>query len=451
MRIRMKTILGLVSFVLFSIILAQNTQASSAAAEVIADVLNVRSGPGTEYDRVDKVMEGTMLSVLGEKGEWTEVKLSNGTTGWVMSQYIRLEGNSWIKSTTDQLNVRSKPNSSASIVQVINKNDIFEQLDQQGNWVEIRLSDKQTGWVNEKYIESTEDHVIIVETDSNLRVGPGVQFDKVGKVQPGNTYPILEAHEDWYKIALGGEDTAYIASWIVQTDVVENISPDPVSEQVATGQQEVFIYHTHNRESWKNVARDNKGTSVDDPEINITLVGKKLGKLLEDKGINSVVSQDDIARRLADQKLGFSKSYQESGKVVQAAAKQYSTLEYYIDIHRDSESSRSKTAVTIDGKVYARILFVVGAENKSYEANQELAETLSEMLEQKYPGISRGVLLKSGKQGHGEYNQSVSPGSILIELGGINNTLQECYNTAEAFAEVLSSYIKDHNRKPQKI
>lgn len=451
MKIRMKTMVGMICLILFSLIWVQPLQAASAAV-VIADVLNVRSGPGTEYERVDKVMEGTTLSVLSEKGEWTQVKLSNGTKGWVMSQYIQLDGNSWVKSTADQLNVRSKPNSSASIVQVIKKDGIYEQLDHQGDWIQIRLTDNQTGWVHANYVEDTQDHVIIVETDSNLRKGPGVQFGKVGQAQPGHTYPILETHEDWYKISLGGEDTAFIASWIVQTDIIEEIDPDPVNgEQGETGDQEVFIYHTHNRESWKNIARDVKGSSIDDPEVNITLVGKRLGKLLQDKGINSVVSQDDIARRLAEQKLGFSKSYQESGKVVKAAAKQYSSLEYYIDIHRDSESSRSKTAVTIDGKAYARILFVVGTDHKSYEANQELAETLNEMLERKYPGISRGVLLKGGKQGHGEYNQSVSPGSLLIELGGINNTLQECYNTAEVFADVLSTYIKEHNRKPKKI
>ncbi|WP_375143094.1 stage II sporulation protein P [Paenibacillus sp. D2_2] len=49
-------------------------------------------------------------------------------------------------------------------------------------------------------------------------------------------------------------------------------------------------------------------------------------------------------------------------------------------------------------------------------------------------------MLKSAKQGNGEYNQSISPGSLLIEIGGTNNTPQESQRAAEALADVLAKY-----------
>ncbi len=61
-------------------------------------------------------------------------------------------------------------------------------------------------------------------------------------------------------------------------------------------------------------------------------------------------------------------------------------------------------------------------------------------MEKKYPGLSRGKLEKGAKTDHGEYNQSISPGSLLIEIGGTENTLQESLNTAEAIADVFAEY-----------
>lgn len=87
-------------------------------------------------------------------------------------------------------------------------------------------------------------------------------------------------------------------------------------------------------------------------------------------------------------------------------------------------------------------MFVIGGGNPAYKENKKFAEALHALLNKKYPGISRGVLLKSALQGNGEYNQSISKGSLLLEFGGINNTLQENLLSAEAFADVFAEYYK---------
>ncbi|MDN9011195.1 stage II sporulation protein P [Brevibacillus laterosporus] len=284
--------------------------------------------------------------------------------------------------------------------------------------------------------------------DTNLRSGPGTNYAVVGNVQPGQVYPVIQNEGDWYIIRLADNSTAYIASWIV--DLVQSGTNQPVNVPNTSGteynagmvgNEKVYIYHTHNRESWRNVARNTSGSSVDDPEINITLVGKRLGELLQAQGIQAMVNQDDFAKKLAEQKKSYSFSYAESYKAVSAAAAMNPNLQYIFDIHRDSNEPRSKVALTLHDKSYSRILFVIGTAHPNYLQNKKLAENLHARLEAAYPGLSRGIILKGKNQGNGVYNQSISEGSLLLEFGGTNNTLEECYNTAEAFANVLVNYM----------
>ncbi|GAA4706022.1 stage II sporulation protein P [Brevibacillus fulvus] len=220
----------------------------------------------------------------------------------------------------------------------------------------------------------------------------------------------------------------------------ETIASPPVAKPTTDGKKIVFVYHTHNRESWLSVTKmDQQTESVNDSKVNITLVGQKLAEALNERGIGTEVSTADIYQRLVDAGKRYPLSYAESLKEVQAAVQQNRELHYFFDLHRDS-SPRSETTATINGKTYARLKFVIGKGNKNYEQNEKFANELKQLLEQKYPGLTREISSKGENSGDGEYNQSVSPGSLLIEIGGIENVPEECYNTAEAFADVFAEY-----------
>lgn len=354
----------------------------------------------------------------------------------------------YAQSTVDRLNVRTAPKLTASVIQMIGKSGSYEVLDKQGEWLKIQLSTKQTGWVFADYMKQTtvdakpavvktsaETAVVKITDVTNLRKGPGTEEAIVGKAQPGQTYAILAKEGDWYRVSLGAKGTAYVASWVVST----NATSETKTQASATGRQ-VYIYHTHNRESWKNVATQTKGASIDDPKVNITLVGERLGTALQKRGVSALVADDDITERLVEKNMSFSQSYTESRKVVQTAMKANTSLGYFFDIHRDGDVPRKQTTVTLGGKTYARVLFVIGMGNADYKANKQFAEALHQRLEKKYPGLSRGVLMKDKAHGDGEYNQSLSPNSMLLEFGGANNTLQEALNTADAFADVFATY-----------
>lgn len=94
----------------------------------------------------------------------------------------------------------------------------------------------------------------------------------------------------------------------------------------------------------------------------------------------------------------------------------------------------------MNGKSYAKLVFVVGAEHANYEKNVKLATEWHNLLEKKYKGLSRGVILKQGKNTNGKFNQDLSEKAMLIEFGGVDNTFEELNRTAEAFADIFADY-----------
>ena len=217
--------------------------------------------------------------------------------------------------------------------------------------------------------------------------------------------------------------------------------------EVSAGKKNVFIYHSHPQESFNPLLEkqsSNPGSSS--PSKNIMLVGSMVAKRLEAKGIGAVHDKSDYQSSVPDYNWNY--SYKYSRQTVKAALSQNEDLSYLIDIHRDSQR-HSKTTTTINGVNYAQVYFIIGHANKNWRQNEEFASKINQLLEKSYPGVSRGVWGKSADQGNGEYNQSLSPNSILIEIGGIDNTKEELKRTAELLADMIAEvYWQD--QKAQK-
>lgn len=339
-----------------------------------------------------------------------------------------------VVNIVDVTNLRSGPGLEFEVVGKAMPGDSFPIVGFEGDWHQVSLDSGNTAYVASWVVETEAPvyAVNIVEV-TNLRSGPGLEYKIVAKAQAGEVYQITGTAGEWYQISLPSGGKVYVAGWVVKVGLFK-----PQTQS----QKKVYIYHTHNRESWKNVVRNPKGVSFDDPEVNITLVGKHLGKLLDKKGIPALVGEEDYTELLRVKKLSFGQSYAESRKIVNKAKADNPSLSYFFDIHRDADVPRKTTTAAIKGKSYARILFVIGTAHPNYAANKKLAEALHQGLNKKYPGVSRGILSKSAHQGNGEYNQSLSPGSLLLEIGGVNNTLEESLLAAEAFADVFAEYIK---------
>ncbi|MFC1287320.1 stage II sporulation protein P [Bacillus paralicheniformis] len=209
-------------------------------------------------------------------------------------------------------------------------------------------------------------------------------------------------------------------------------------EQSTGGRKVVFIYNTHNTESYLPFL---KGETEPDRALhskaNVTLVSDMLANAMKSQGVGAMVDKTDFQANLRKKGWAYARSYDESRPVVKEAMAQNKDLQYFIDIHRDSQRKKATTA-TVKGKSYARVAFVLGKKSSNFESNLKLAKELHERLEKKYPGLSRGVISKGAAGDNGIYNQDLNERSVLIEFGGVDNNREELERAAEAMADVFS-------------
>ncbi|WP_077621450.1 stage II sporulation protein P [Sediminibacillus massiliensis] len=214
------------------------------------------------------------------------------------------------------------------------------------------------------------------------------------------------------------------------------------NELPTTGDRDVvFVYNTHNRESFLPHLPEGTTTPFHS-EVNITKVSERLKQSLEELGIGTTVDKTDITGKLDQSGMEYWQSYEASRPVVEEAMASNKDLQYIFDLHRDSQG-RDITTATIDGKDYASLFFVIGSENADNEENMKLATDLHHRIEEKYPGLSRGVTSMGGSGKNGVYNQNLSENALLIEVGGVENNMDELYRSADALAEVFSEFYWD--------
>lgn len=195
----------------------------------------------------------------------------------------------------------------------------------------------------------------------------------------------------------------------------------------------IYIYNTHQTEKY-----------ISNNDININYSVLDASYLLQEKlksyNISSIVESGSIKDILDTNNWNYASSYKVSRMYLENARKNNSSLKYFVDLHRDSVS-KSISTVSINGKSYARTMFVLGLENDNYKENQKFLQILENWLNKNYPGLSRGIFEREGPGVNGVYNQDFSSNCILIELGGEYNTVEEVANTIDVIAKMLYEYI----------
>lgn len=216
---------------------------------------------------------------------------------------------------------------------------------------------------------------------------------------------------------------------------IENISLVNNEEEVKSNEPLIYIYNTHDEEAYYN-SYLNPYNIVPD----VKLASYYFQERLKDLGIESVVEKRKIKDVLEENGWNYRYSYNASRVYLEEVSKNNPSIKYFIDLHRDSVG-KDKTTTTINGKSYARVMFLVGLEHENYQKNLDLATRLNELISQFDSTLSRGIYQKEGPGVNGIYNQDFSSKAILIEVGGQYNTIEEVANTIEVIAKVLKDYL----------
>lgn len=271
-------------------------------------------------------------------------------------------------------------------------------------------------------------------------VGEFLVYLETGRVvrpEPESTPPETSPPETvpWEKPVFSAGDGELVQVW----GTGENVDPAeyltrPLDLDLTGEEPTVLILHTHATESYTQAPgwtyAESSSYRTLDTDHNLCAVGAYLAQLLEAAGIG--VIHDTTFHDYPE----YTGAYTRSQATAEYWLEKHPGIRLILDLHRDSmvdDSGREMdTSAQVNGRESARILLLMGTDYQGWQENMNLAVKLTAQLEKLYPGMTRGILTRTI-----DYNQFLSPGALLVEMGAAGNTQEEALVAAEALAQAL--------------
>lgn len=206
---------------------------------------------------------------------------------------------------------------------------------------------------------------------------------------------------------------------------------------------QILIVHTHATEAYTPDGTDvytpsDNNTRTLDNNYNMVRVGDEMEKVFTEMGLG--VIHDTTLHDYPQ----YNGAYDRSAKTVAAYLEQYPTICVVLDVHRDAligeDGTVYKAVTTVDGTSTAQVMLVLGSseggEHPNWMQNLTLACKIQNGLNTLYPTLARPMTLRSSR-----YNQHLSSGSLLVEVGTHGNTLQEALAAARLFARAAGQVL----------
>ena len=204
---------------------------------------------------------------------------------------------------------------------------------------------------------------------------------------------------------------------------------------------QILIVHTHGSESYMKtgVYVETSDKRTDNPKYNVLAVGDILADNLNDRGINTIVSTN-----LHDYPE-YSGAYNRTLETIEEYKEKYPSIKMVIDVHRDaiigSDGSHLKSVVDINGKSSAQIMMVIGTDeggllHPEWQDNLNVAVNLQDHINENVDGLLKAINLRDSR-----FNQHVTKGSMILEVGTSGNTLDEAKNAIDAFSKQLAEFL----------
>lgn len=236
----------------------------------------------------------------------------------------------------------------------------------------------------------------------------------------------------------------------IRNETAYRIDPDAMRTELEVGSAAyspdepiVLILHTHAQEGYRPDGTPYLTGSVgdaiytDDPSAGVVAAGDALRQALVRGGVPTIHCTDVHGKNGT-----LRGSYASAADCIRAYLKQYPSIQYVIDLHRDGILASDGACVrTLSEGGSAQIMAVVGSDGggescPAWRENLSLALLLSERLNTASEGISRPVSLRNAT-----YNQELAPHSLLLEIGSAGNTVEEAKSAAALAGEVLADLL----------
>ena len=232
------------------------------------------------------------------------------------------------------------------------------------------------------------------------------------------------------------------AAWEVDTLALLR---EPLKWELRADTPTVLILHSHGTESYEKEGSYTETSPYRtlDTGYNMVSVGDRVAELLESGGIRVIHD-----RTLHDYP-SYNSAYGNARQAIADTLAENPGICLVLDLHRDAAEDASGnqkvSTVTIDGEATANLMLVMGSDKGSlsyphWEKNLSLAVKLQAQLEQMYPGLCKPI-----KLGTNRYNQDLSTGALLVEVGTAGNTHTQALAAAEYLAEGILALANGAN------
>lgn len=223
---------------------------------------------------------------------------------------------------------------------------------------------------------------------------------------------------------------------------LETLLTAPLDWDLTDDEPSVLILSTHATESYtkngENYTESSAYRTLDE-NYNMLSIGDRVAQILEQNGI-SVIRDPEL-----HDYPSYNGSYNHARASIEHYLEEYPSIRLVLDLHRDAsdgENGQLRTEATVDGQASAQLMPVMGTdagglEHDNWEKNLSLALKLMAQLERQAPGITRPLSLRSQR-----FNQDLSSGALLIEVGAAGNTHSEALIAAEQLAQAIVALSK---------
>lgn len=284
---------------------------------------------------------------------------------------------------------------------------------------EYKKEEKELEYINKEKIDNNE---FIKNNNIEIEINEEKQYTRPSEYKT----ELLQNG----KIKVGKANITNYTKRAIDIQILKSVSTKKINSDT-----NFLIFHTHTSETY--TIEKEKYTDfyrTEDEKYNISSVGDALRKALSNKGYKC------LHNKTVHDYPSYNGAYKASLATVENLMKTQK-YDFVIDIHRDAISSNYnyRPTVEINGESVAKLMFVIGTNSSGLKhdnwlENLKLAIMIQNRAEEMYPGLFREINLSKSR-----YNQHVSTGAMILEVGATGNSLEEAQNAMKYFAEVINS------------
>ena len=205
---------------------------------------------------------------------------------------------------------------------------------------------------------------------------------------------------------------------------------------------QVLIMHTHTTESYseESYPKNSPDRNLDESK-NIVAVGNAMAEIFVKNGIE--VYHDKTVHDYPS----YNGAYQRAATTIRNDMEAYNGIKVVLDVHRDGitkeDGTKVKLLTEINGKNTAQVMLVVGTNSNlphdKWKENLKFAVKIQAKAMEIYPTLMRRINVRKER-----FNEQMTTGSLIVEVGTNGNTLEEALEGGRDIAEVISLVLKDN-------